>query len=129
VCIWVRADQWVGACNAIGRPDLAHDPRFATSPERQKNWRTALAIFQDHAAGLTADAFLADWHGQRLIGAKAARATELFESDAHLQARGFWESVDTSAGERPVLGPQFRMGETPRRLRGDAPRYQAIGAA
>ena len=127
VCIWVKGDQWDGVCAAIERPDLVHDPRF-TAAERQKNWRVFMVILQDYAAGVSADAFLAGWHGQRLIGAKAARATELFQSDPHLRARGFWESIATPAGEQTVLGPQFRMSETPRHLRGDAPSYHAAGA-
>ena len=32
---------------------------------------------------------------------------------------------NTEAGPRPILGPQFRMSETPRQVRGSAPAYQA----
>ena len=113
VCIWVRGEQWAAVGAALERPDLVHDPRFATGGERQKNWRTAIAIMQDIAATLTSDEFLARWQAQRLIGAKAYRPTELWTSP-HLRERGYWETVD---GDRPILGPQFRMSETPRTAR------------
>ncbi len=127
VCFWVRPDQWPAACAALGRPDLARDPRFATSTERQKNWRLVLGIMQDIAAGMSSDAFLASWQANRLIGAKAYRATELWASP-HLRERGFWETVETTDGERPILGPQFRMSETPRVVRGGPPAMGSAGA-
>ena len=125
VCFWVKGDQWAEACTAIARPELAHDPRFATTVERQKNWPAALALIQEAAADCTAEAFLEAWRVNRLIGAKAARATDLFGHDPHLRARAYWDSVTTEAGPRPILGPQFRMSETPRQVRGSAPAYQA----
>ena len=120
VCFWVRPEQWQSACAALGRPEIAVDPRFATTSERQKNWRTVLAIAQDVAKDLNADDFVARWHANRLICAKAFRPTELW-THPHLRERGFWEQVDTPDGPRPILGPQFRMSETPRRVRGGAP--------
>jgi crotonobetainyl-CoA:carnitine CoA-transferase CaiB-like acyl-CoA transferase len=33
-----------------------------------------------------------------------------------LHARFYWESVPTAQGERPILGPQFRLSRTPRRV-------------
>ena len=125
VCFWVRADQWTLACAAMRRPDLVHDPRFAVHAERQKNWRAAVAIIQDMAAGQTSDEFLTAWQANRLICAKAIRPTELW-TNPHLRARGFWEQVETRDGPRPILGPQFRLSETPRAVRGPAP---ALGEA
>jgi crotonobetainyl-CoA:carnitine CoA-transferase CaiB-like acyl-CoA transferase len=127
VCFWVRAEQWGGVCAAIGRPDLVTDPRFANSVERMKNWRTALSIIQEVAFTLDSDAFLARWQENRLISAKAFRPTELWALP-HLRDRGFWESVDTPAGPRPILGPQFRMSETPRAVRAAAPALSDAGA-
>jgi len=82
---------------------------------------------QDLAATVTADEFLARWQAQRLIGAKAYRPTELWTSP-HLRERGFWETVETPDGPRPILGPQFRMSETPRAVRGGASALGTAGA-
>jgi crotonobetainyl-CoA:carnitine CoA-transferase CaiB-like acyl-CoA transferase len=123
VVFWVRPNQWGGVCNAIGRPDLVADPRFATYGERIRNWRAVLAVIQEFTATMDADDVLARWQQERLICAKAFRATELWRLP-HLRERGFWESVETPGGPRPILGPQFRMSETPRAVRGGAP---AIG--
>jgi crotonobetainyl-CoA:carnitine CoA-transferase CaiB-like acyl-CoA transferase len=125
VCFWVQPPQWPAVCEAIGMPGLAQDPRFAVTAERQKNWRAALTIIQDVAAGMTADEFQARWQARRLICAKAYRATDLWNSP-HLKARGYWESVATEDGPQPILGPQFRMSETPRVVRSGAPK---LGAA
>jgi crotonobetainyl-CoA:carnitine CoA-transferase CaiB-like acyl-CoA transferase len=127
VCIWVRGEQWAAVGAALQRPDLVHDPRFATGGERQKNWRTFMAIMQDIAATCTSDEFLARWQAQRLIGSKAYRPTELLEHP-HLLERGYWETVETADGKRPILGPQFRMSETPRAVRAGAPALGTAGA-
>ena len=34
---WVNFGQYKGACQALGRPDLAEDPRFATRDARLRN--------------------------------------------------------------------------------------------
>jgi crotonobetainyl-CoA:carnitine CoA-transferase CaiB-like acyl-CoA transferase len=120
VCFWVRPEQWQSACAALGRPEMAVDPRFATNAERQKNWRAVLAIVQDIAKDLDSDEFAGRWHASRLICAKAFRPTQLW-THPHLRERDFWESVDTADGTRAILGPQFRMSETPRHVRGGAP--------
>ncbi len=126
VCFWIRGEQWAAACAALGRPDLATDARFVGG-ERQKNWRGVLAIIQDIAATMESDAFLARWQEHRLICAKGFRPTELWRHP-HLRERGYWEEVPGDRGPRPILGPQFRMGETPRVVRGGAPAPGEAGA-
>jgi len=128
ICFWIRAEDWPRACDALGRPELAADPRFAVPSERQRNWGAVLAAIGEVAAGLDADDFLARWQAGRLIGAKGFRPTELWRHP-HLRERGYWESVETPDGPRPILGPQLRMGETPRRVRGGAPAIGSGGAA
>lgn len=54
---------WRGYCAAIGRPELATDPRFAELPERQKNRdeleRIVAAAFLRKASGYWVEAFRA----------------------------------------------------------------------
>ena len=126
-CFWVKADQWPAVCAAIDRPALAQDPRFVRHGDRQKNWPAALACIQEAASGMTADEFVARWQDNRLICARAFRPTELWDSP-HLVERGYWETVETAEGPRPILGPQFRMGATPRVMRGGAPSLGSAGA-
>src|SRR5207237_1981412 len=40
---------------AIGIPDLIEDPRFATIPERERNWETLWKIVEEWSAPLDAD--------------------------------------------------------------------------
>lgn len=43
----VREEQWVGLCRAVGRPELAHDPRFATNALRVEHRAELLPILRE----------------------------------------------------------------------------------
>ncbi len=101
VAIGVTTDQqWVGLCEAMGRPDLARDPRFADRLTRHEN-RAEL------------DIVVARWT-ERLRAAKVARlcrdngvpssplhnGSSLFE-DEHVRHRGVLREV-----QHPHLGSQ-----------------------
>lgn len=115
--------EWRALCGAIGRPDLAEDPRFATRAARSAH-ETAL------------DLALGDWTGrhdaEEVMAALVAAGVpagvvqdgrDLVERDPHLRARGFYETV-----EHPVAGAFLhegvtpRLGETPGRVWRAAPR-------
>ena len=87
--------QWHSLCQAIGQPQLAQDPRFATLTDRHR-----------HADDL--DAILSTWTRERdhyqvmhLLQAHGIPAGAVLQggeviADPHLQARGFWDEVDHS---------------------------------
>lgn len=129
---WVRCpDGWVGfwlhvhlfapMLGALGLPALAEDPRFAAPRARLDNWAAFQAALQEACGGLAADDLLARLQSARVVAARAYSLTELREACAHLEVRGYWETVVTPAGPRPILGPQFRLSATPRQVLGDAP--------
>ena len=48
ICIMGPLDsQWAGLCKAIGQPELASDPRYATAPKRVENQSEVIKIIQD----------------------------------------------------------------------------------
>jgi crotonobetainyl-CoA:carnitine CoA-transferase CaiB-like acyl-CoA transferase len=121
VCIWIYNHRWHALCSTL---DLAHiegDPRFADPLIRRENWDTLFAIIQDKVAGCKAEDLVEVLQKAQVIAAKAYRPSEQFHN-AHLNARGYWEEIDG----RVILGPPFRLSETPRRVRSGAP---ALGEA
>jgi crotonobetainyl-CoA:carnitine CoA-transferase CaiB-like acyl-CoA transferase len=121
VSLWVHLHTWPGLCAALEMPELASDPRFAKGKERQDNWPALVAIVQARVRDWSSEDFLARLHKARLAAARAYTPTQLLDECPHLAARGYWESVSTGSGPRPILGPQFRMSATPRKVMGPAP--------
>ncbi len=113
VAISVGSDaQWRGLCRAIGQPSLGDDPRFATLEARRAN-REEL------------DLLLSRWTQERdhnqamhLLQAHGVAAGAVLKGidvihEPHLQARGFWDTV-----EHPEAG-QYIQVTTPWKLSRD----------
>lgn len=105
-------DEWQRLCGALGHPAWTSEPRFADPVQRQAHlseihvhistWTRTQTKFdaaqQLQAAGLAAGPVL--------------RAKELY-SDAHLQARGFFEvSAHPQAGTHAYCGRPMTFSET-----------------
>lgn len=43
----VKEEHWMALCTAIGRPELAHDPRYATATLRQENREELTALLDE----------------------------------------------------------------------------------
>ncbi|HXG04490.1 MAG TPA: CoA transferase, partial [Candidatus Binatia bacterium] len=78
---------WKQCCTALGRPDLADDPRFATEASRVEN-RAALApILEEIFAARTADEWLKRLEAAGVPAGRIRSVAEVCESE-HLKARG-----------------------------------------
>ena len=116
VAISVGSDaEWRGLCRAIGQPDLAHDPRFATILARR--------AYQGEL-----DRLLAAWTQERdhyqamhLLQAHGVPAGAVLKGgetlvDPHLAARGFWDVVNhPEAGTYTQVSTPWRLSKSPRR--------------
>jgi len=116
VAISVGSDaEWHGLCRAIGQPDLAYDPRFATVLARR-----------EYQAEL--DRLLAAWTQERdhyqamhLLQAHGVPAGAVLKGgetlvDPHLAARGFWDVVNhPEAGTYTQVSTPWRLSKSPRR--------------
>lgn len=116
VAISVGSDEeWHGLCRAIGQPDLAHDPRFATVLAR-RHYQAEL------------DQLLAAWTQERdhyqamhLLQAHGVPAGAVLKGgetlvDPHLVARGFWDVVNhPEAGTYTQVSTPWRLSKSPRR--------------
>jgi crotonobetainyl-CoA:carnitine CoA-transferase CaiB-like acyl-CoA transferase len=124
VAIAVEDDaQFAGLCEAIGRPELARDERYADVVSRYRNqddldpiisaWTTGRshrdAAEQLQAAGVPAEPVLT--------------IPELVV-DPHLNERAFWEEVThRDAGTWTTEAPAWRFSRTPAHVRLPAPTF------
>jgi crotonobetainyl-CoA:carnitine CoA-transferase CaiB-like acyl-CoA transferase len=122
VAIAVGSDaEWRGLCHAIGRPELADDARFATVSGR---WQQQHALDDMLAAWTRERDHYAAMHLLQSHGVPAGAVTTPAEiiADPHLEARGFWDTV-----EHPEVGPYrqvstpWKLSRSPRRVTSPAP--------
>lgn len=108
-----------GLASAMGRPDLAEDPRYRTqlSRARDDHRDALLAEIRSWARGLTrAELFaLGDRHG--FAAAPVASGKDHCE-DGHLRARrSLWRHDDPIYGRFPLYGPPAKLSTTPGRIK------------
>jgi crotonobetainyl-CoA:carnitine CoA-transferase CaiB-like acyl-CoA transferase len=114
-------DEWRGLCQAIGRPDLAEDARFAAAPVRRRNQAVLDAILsawtraRDHYQAM----HILQGHG---VPAGALLTGGEVIADPHLEARNFWDAVDhPEAGTYQQVTTPWRLSKHPRRATRPAP--------
>ncbi len=122
VSIWVHPYVWSAFCRVADIAELEHDPRFAAVKERQDHWAELTAQVQARVRDWRGDDFLDRLLAERIAGAKAYTANQLWSGTPHLAVRDYWRAVPTALGPRPILGPQFRLGVTPGGTARGAPR-------
>lgn len=107
--------MWERLLAAMGRPDLATDPRFADPLERlqPEHWPAFMAIFQDWLDRHTRSEAMATMqaHGVPLT---AVHPPSGVLTDPHFRARGYFVDVHhPEAGTLPYTREPFRMAASP----------------
>jgi crotonobetainyl-CoA:carnitine CoA-transferase CaiB-like acyl-CoA transferase len=122
VTLSVRTDaEWNGLCEAMGRADLAADPRYATAALRRAAHDDLDAIISAWTRTL-ADAEVADILQRRGVPAGKVMSCLDVAADPHLAARGFLETVThPEAGETRLTTPVWRLHRNPAHVRRPAP--------
>jgi len=116
VCIVAGSDANFGRlCAAMGRPDLAADPRFATLAERAARGDEINGLVAEWTATLTAAEITARCVEHDVPVGTAYSAADIF-ADPHMAARGDLVSVDD-----PVIGPVRQQAPFPRLARHPTP--------
>jgi formyl-CoA transferase len=109
VCIVAGSDaNFSRLCQAMGRPDLAEDARFATLAERASRGGEINGIVADWTASLPAEEITARCVEHDVPIGTAYSAADIF-ADPHMTARGDLVSVDD-----PVIGPVRQQAPFPR---------------
>lgn len=122
ICIMGPLDnQWAGLCQAMERPELATDPRFATARERVKNQAEAIKIIQDWIDRTPDDRALAALEEHRVPVAPVLSVAEAM-AHPHLRQRGTVRTVsDPIVGQLELPGLPLRFSAFPTPLKVQAP--------
>jgi len=104
--IMLEGDRyWAPVCAAIGRPELADDPRFSSFAARAENRGECIALLDEVFAARTLDEWSAALDGVAVWG--PVRTAREVHDDPQVAANGYLPEVD--AGD----GTSFRLVATP----------------
>jgi crotonobetainyl-CoA:carnitine CoA-transferase CaiB-like acyl-CoA transferase len=116
VCIVAGSDaNFSRLCKAMGQPELASDPRFATLAERAARGDEINGLVADWTRSLKADEITERCVEHDVPIGTAYSAADIF-ADPHMAARGDLVSVDD-----PVIGPVRQQAPFPRLSRQPTP--------
>ena len=115
-------EQWEGLKDIMGRPAWAEEERFRTLLGRKANEDEL-----EEGVAVWTRTMVAE-EAMRLLQAKGVpagvvqTAEDMLDHDENIRARGYYVYLDhAEAGRTAYDGPQFRLSESPARLRGPAP--------
>ena len=123
VCVTIsyQMGAWEGFCEAIGRPELAKDPRFATRDTRFANCEALIALFDQTFATRTQG----EWH--RIFVEEGIFATKVnspmdLGDDVQVLENDYLVQFDHPFfGKSLIPGYPVHFSETPADTRGKAP--------
>jgi len=104
---------WEKTCRALGREDLARDPRFDSETNRVTNRDTLIPILNDLLGARSADEWLARLEQAGVPAGRIKTVAEVCESP-HLKTRGMVVKLrHPKAGAITVMGVPVRLWQTP----------------
>ena len=115
IAIAVGNDQQFAAfCRALGREDLAGDPRFATNPQRVVNRRELVGILQSQIIKRSAAEWIATIQDSGVPCGPVNSLADVF-SDPHLLSSGMLQEVNhpTAGTLKMLASPLLVNGERP----------------
>jgi len=115
--------EFRGLCAALGHPEAADDPRFATTTDRMQHIGEMVTLMREWAAATTVDRFLA---GAAEHDVPASRINSLADlpDDPQVAHNGVLvERAHPQAGRIREAGPAARFSATPSELGRPAPAY------
>jgi crotonobetainyl-CoA:carnitine CoA-transferase CaiB-like acyl-CoA transferase len=111
-----RDDFWARLCVAMGRPELGHDPRYATYIERAKRQAEVHALLEDWSTGLPRDEVVAAISAADVPVAPVLGMAEVLELE-YFRDRGVFVEVDDGIGgtlTQPTDPTGFAIEDRPR---------------
>ncbi len=109
--------QWPALCEAMGRPELATDPRFADNTQRMANQAEVIEVIESWLSGLASDdEALCILEKARIPVAPVLSVAEAVEHP-HLRERGTVRTVDDKHfGRLDIPGMPLRFSDFPGQL-------------
>jgi crotonobetainyl-CoA:carnitine CoA-transferase CaiB-like acyl-CoA transferase len=113
--------QFAALCRAMGKPEMAADPRFKTNADRLTNLKQLVALIEDWLQSSGDDLAMAAMKEQRVPHAPILSVAEAVQHP-HLIQRGTVRTVhDRILGDFQVPGFALRFSDYPERLDLEAP--------
>ena len=105
--------MWPRVCEAIGKPEWAEDPRFATRTERGENTALVESELANLFIGMTTKESV-DFLARFSIPSAPVNTTEQAAADPHVHEREIMVEVpDAIAGSMYVTGKMIKFSRTP----------------
>jgi CoA:oxalate CoA-transferase len=123
----VKPNNFAALWRAIGHPEYAADPRFATVRDRLENWTTIMSLLDEWAANKTAAECEAILTAADVPCSRYYTVRETLEQP-HLAERGSFEVIDDGAGPLKVPNPAFKFARSMARARKHVPALSADNA-
>ncbi len=118
---------WLKLVELIGKPELATDPRFATTAARRQNWEALQQVYREWLGRYqTADEAVAALSGARIPVVPMLSPEEVVEHPQLLSREAFPEVDHPGRGRIRVTATPFFVDGRPTHPRGPAP--HRIGA-
>ncbi len=111
--------QWTAFVNAV-QPEWAKDPKYATLEQRARQIDNVYALLSETFRERTTEEWLTLLRSLDIPAAPLRSLDDLFD-DPHLNAVGFFETVDTANGPVRFPGVPTWFSKTPGRVAGPAP--------
>jgi crotonobetainyl-CoA:carnitine CoA-transferase CaiB-like acyl-CoA transferase len=114
--------QWPAVCRAIGKPELADDPRFATNAKRAENRAVLITLIEEWLASTPSDEEAIRLLEEHHVPVAPVLSVVEAMHHPHLRERHTVRTVtDRIAGELQIPGVPLRFSEFPQVLELEAP--------
>lgn len=118
---WVNFDQYKGACEALGRPELAEDPRFATRDARLQNADAQRSEFAATLETMSTNDALAALEAADVPCARVISRQEVFDDPQVLHNDIIITETHPTAGPIRTVKPPAKFSGTPTALTRHSP--------
>lgn len=108
-------DEWAALANALGHPEWADDARFKDLASRRENHDAIDELISEWTRGQEQYAAMEHLQAAGIIAAPVLNPKQVL-FDPHLKARGYFDTVETEQGKRPVphqVGATFSEFDMP----------------
>jgi crotonobetainyl-CoA:carnitine CoA-transferase CaiB-like acyl-CoA transferase len=110
---WTNVKQLRAACTALGRPELADDPRFATRESRIRYADDQRAEFSAILAEMTRDDAIAALRAHDVACAPVLARHEIFDDPQVIHNKTIIDAEHPVAGRTRTVRPPARFSKTP----------------
>jgi crotonobetainyl-CoA:carnitine CoA-transferase CaiB-like acyl-CoA transferase len=108
---------WAGLCEAMGRPDLAGDPRFATAADRLARHDDLDRLVGAWTSEHDGRALMLELQARGVPAGPVMDPRDCYE-DPHIRERGYFETIThKDTGTYPWPGMPFKFSGTPLSIR------------